>query len=69
MCKLCFAKVVDFHHIEQEPMANLGMEGLDRLHNAMEGKSKGEKIECRKGKYRCISEGVEVAGSRENLRV
>ena len=42
MCKLCFAEEVDFHQTEQEPMASLGVKGLDGLHNAIEEKSEGE---------------------------
>ena len=49
-------------------MANLGVEGLDRLHNAIEEKCEGE-IKRRKENYGCILEVVEVEGRRENLRI
>ena len=68
MCKRCFAKEVDFHQTEQEPLANMAVEGLDRLHNPIEEESEGE-IQRRKENYGCILEVVEVEGKRENLRV
>ena len=68
MCKPCIAKEVAFHETEREPMANLKVEGLDRLHNPIEEKSEGE-IQRRKENYGCILEVVEVEGRRENLRV
>ena len=32
----------DFHQIEQEPLANMTVEGLDQLQNPIEEESEGE---------------------------
>ena len=67
MCKPYFAKEVDFHQTEQGPLANMAVEGFDRLHNPIEEDSEGE-IQRSKENYWCIIEVLEVEGRRENLR-
>ena len=65
MCKLCCAKEVDqevdFHQTEQGPMANLGVEGLDRLHDVIEEKSEGE-IKRRKETTGALQKALKLWG-------